>query len=359
MYIAIYTTAYQNQSDNQPSRSKPTYRYFCPLRTYPQSQVQIKLNWISLSIRKQPIQPKRLPINPILLTFYPLTPHSQKTEKKNKKKNMVLVFKYPCADCGKMLRENKLGWCDHEDSEYYCPACWDDDTTTLPPPPADMVAEAEKENQKYIHELFAKVLTIPEAQPIRRAIDKVVHAHPCAKMMDDLIAEYWKPSRFMKSDKMGPITQRIRKHACCMDKRTSPYDIRMLLDCDVWDIKILFGRDYYLYDRDEIFAFKGLNAYSHPELTGSLKSSKLLYRICADATKTLKGKEKHDRAKGLGQLLNKFQNKEGITFDLVVKTFKANKFNRIRTANDLWEQVAQTSLYTPFITFFEHRPANF
>jgi len=255
-----------------------------------------------------------------------------------------LTLTYPCADCGIRLSADKLGWCDHEDSEYYCPTCWDDDTATLPPPPAEMVAEAEKENQKYIHELFAKVLTIPEAQPIRRAIDKVVHAHPCAKMMDELIAKYWKPSKIVRHDKGGRHLEHAIKRAYAIDRsvyqRTSPYEKEMWKETDVWCIKKLFGRPFYLFDRDEKFQFKGLIAYPYePEFrenAGSIKNHQALFRICLEATKTLKGKTKCSRARDLTNLLMKFQRKEGMTFDHIVKTFKTKKYNLRKASRTLF-----------------------
>ncbi len=105
--------------------------------------------------------------------------------------NFKIVIKYPCAECGEKFRERDLAYCDTEDMDYYCPTCWEDDTLTLPPPPLDMIEEAEKENEKYIHELFAQCQTIPA---FNKYVDPVLgkaFAHPVAKIMDKLIGEYW------------------------------------------------------------------------------------------------------------------------------------------------------------------------
>jgi hypothetical protein len=250
---------------------------------------------------------------------------------------MALVFKYPCADCGIMLRENKLGWCDHEDSEYYCPTCWDDDTTTLPPPPADMVAEAEKENEKYIHELFAKVMTIREAQKIIQPVIDKKFAHPCAKMMDDLIAEYWcKPTH-----QLGLYGTRIMmghfEYRCAAYDRKGydtqipmTYENQMLVDTRCWNTQILFGKGYWAY-ADECSTSCGLVANYRTRWLIEKAQRKGLTPFILTKKGTIP--KRGDRFEHLNQMCD-FFGKRGCPFELIAKFFKKYKYDRVEAS---WE----------------------
>lgn len=262
---------------------------------------------------------------------------------------MVLVFKYPCADCGKMLRENKLGWCDHEDSEYYCPTCWDDDTTTLPPPPADMVAEAEKENEKYIHELFAKVMNIREAQKIIQPVLDKKFAHPIAKAMDELIADYWgnlKPTSIEDYDavavrRVGGIGSvqfkgHFEEKCAAFEYRGSgnplprSYEKQMLVDTRCWKTEILFGKPYianYYDDFETIYT--GLANY---RITMPIVAHKT--KVCEQATLTKKGKVMKSRAVALNRMCGFFQ-KRGVPFDLCLQYLKQYRYKGMVASHHL------------------------
>lgn len=206
--------------------------------------------------------------------------------------NFKIVVKYPCADCGDKFRERDLGWCDHEDNEYYCPTCWEtDDTHTLPPPPLDMIEEAEKENDKYIHELFAKCQTIPA---FNKYVDPVLSkkfAHPVAKIMDKLIGEYWGQSSIKANLKdIENNYQKLLDGTLNTRWISAEYVKRMYEGRHNWSISTILGKKYYYYDDPVMFTPSDLCRKTQKGRLAQIK--KIEYQVtCAKTGKAMKSRE--------------------------------------------------------------------
>jgi len=247
-----------------------------------------------------------------------------------------LVVKYPCADCGEKFRERDLGWCDHEDDEYYCPTCWDtDDTHTLPPPPLDMIEEAEKDNEKYIHELFNRCQTIPA---FNKYVDPVLNkafAHPVAKIMDKLIGEYW--GHFAVKAELKEIEKKYQR---LLDDKLERYESaewvkKQYETRNEWYVSTILGKKSYYYD--DPYTFQPSDLCEKTRKGRYAQRKKINYQVtCAKTGKAMKSREDKFRYifGNLTQWGHGYRTGIYVPLNVLERIMRKNKFDQDKTEEE-------------------------
>lgn len=129
-----------------------------------------------------------------------------------------------------------------------------DNTHTLPPPPLEMIEEAEKENEKYIQELFNRCQTIPTFNKYVNPVLGKKFAHPVAKIMDKLINEYWN-HRVVKEE----IKEKEREYKKVLEGKTPSYNRnpknieKEYNNRYFWYFRKVLGQTHYHFDESWYF----------------------------------------------------------------------------------------------------------
>ena len=201
-------------------------------------------------------------------------------------------------------------------SDLRC-AIWD-----LPPPRQDLLDD----QFAYQHELFKQVMTIRQAQKtIGREIDRVF-AHPCAKMIDRVITQFWRDCHLQNG--MNVIKQ------CCGEDEYKAMLFNRLPILSNWAIKVAQHNPYlftkYISDwasnEDYWTDFAGF-----PNRLIGNPSDAHYRRVCDRVTETKTGKVVKARAERLYKMIVKGEHNgsyDGFKFnpDMCIKMFRENKY---------------------------------